>query len=1166
MIIELRAFFTAILAFLVAITLVFFPWEVVFPAFAVLYAAYKYRYYAIRIGSYTSDLERDRAPSWRWLRAAIVVFLIVLVGARLTVLQGFPDDWIVSLDQPLRGTVLDTGPLDTESPDAMSDQLIPVVGITASIVVPLAVLSFVVAKFRRRLLVGVDSKPAAIRAALWESFARVPVYLTWASLATTAPSLVHWQQFMVDVQDATGLQIQVTGSAIAPVVDDFIVVMQVGHLLPVAVIGAFVTLQYVKYDGSETVPEVLGYRGLYAPQPRAELVNVVVPVSLLAVYAAVVVTYRQEPLTVGALLVVPVLVAVAVSANVRGTTTELITSPAGRIPGIGGDAVVTGIVLGLVLLVVLGASGVVSEAAPDPVVRSALLYPIVAAPLSYGANRAVSEYQARQIQSIAERVEENPDSLKQQEVDRLLVYVDDPNESLRRAAIDALGIAMWASAYRENDIMEVFVSAIDPSNGDIRFANEGLAGVVTLLRDNRAIAAETVNRFTEDDVLDAIEHHLDHSDPATREMAAEAYCRTVATGFERSDVSRPPLDSREGLPLEDIEGIVEDGASNGDLMNAAVECFAHLWYRRAEFPSRMFSHDDEQRILEALLLWSGDADEEARLSGAFAVTSGPASVDEPGLDAVAAGLDSDDEVVRYVAAHVLGSSMERHADKIDPRRLLATLGDEWPPARAAGAEALYAFVDHAPVRAEGFVLDIIDHLDRIDPARAGGAEATLLRALDQIDTSSLVQEPAAVATVAAYSNAENSSIADPASRLLASLVSEYPDELSDGPVVSALETGLTHESERVRANCVEAAAAIIEVDPGNGRPFVRGLTLNISETGQTGKTAVDALARVIDEYPGYGTEVIPEMVGGLRNPTPVDARAAGATITGDTVSEVTAHLVADITDEGVNRGEILIDPLVDLADHVEGSTHEAVFRALYNLTVEFPDEGRAAVGVATAGLEQGNARIRRLAASILSNVAGEYPKLVEPVVPNLVVAIDDNDARTRANALSALNNVVGGVPEAIEEDVRRIIGRVDDDSSIVRERAAEVLVTAANNEPTIVEPSAEAADRLRRLERDPAVEIDAETLQEAATAIQKGVAPDQETEAEGTPATSQNTEVFRVDEAGESGSSGDTRVYEPIAGDDDGGTFDGDTCPDCGADISDLGDLSICPECGTDLA
>jgi hypothetical protein len=279
-------------------------------------------------------------------------------------------------------------------------------------------------------------------------------------------------------------------------------------------------------------------------------------------------------------------------------------------------------------------------------------------------------------------------------------------------------------------------------------------------------------------------------------------------------------------------------------------------------------------------------------------------------------------------------------------------------------------------------------------------------------------------------------------------------------------------------------------------------------------------------------------------------------VRGGTVSAVTVDIVADAVALDPGRGEPLIDPLVALATTAEQSTLVGIFRVLAELSEAFPDASTETVEAAAVAIEEGRVSIRRDAAQVLANVAAYHPDAVAPFVDRLVVATDDDSPRVRSSALVALRNVCAALPAAIEDDIHRIIGRLDDDSSVVRKHAARLIATVADREPEIVKPAAETSDRLRRLQRDPAVDVDPERLQDASTAIQTGVAA---TDVEEAP--TETEEIWTPESADEMGVSGDTNVFEPVGDDfdpsfdeefDEEGPADGDVAPST-AGIEDQG-------------
>ena len=543
-------------------------------------------------------------------------------------------------------------------------------------------------------------------------------------------------------------------------------------------------------------------------------------------------------------------------------------------------------------------------------------------------------------------------------------------------------------------------------------------------------------------------------------------------------------------------------------------------------------------------------------SGATGAQGGTAGGSPPGAgsDSLERARGALDEAADARRAGDHGAAVAALVTAVDRYGTAVEEGLATPEDREAVESAVLEYVDGVADPGRTFAPGVVSELADRDPGTAGAAEATLLRALGRVDPAVLAGERSVVPRVAGYVTGPVA-VAVPASGLLATLGREDPEGYRGTEVVTAIEAGLTHDSEDVRANAVSAAVAVVEAAPADGRPFVPGLVANLGADGAVGGMAVAALSRVLSEYPDYGTEVLPEMATGLRNGATVPEDDAGAGVDGRTVAGVTAGLVADVTDGDAGRGTPLIGPLVALATEGEEPDRAAAFRALANLSAEFPAEARDAVPAARSTLDAGGVRERRNAARLLANVADAHPEAVADAVPELVVAIDDDgDLRTRTAAMEAFGAVGAAVPDAVESEVRLVVGRLDDDSTIAREHAAEAVVRLAETVPEVVEPAAEASDRLRRLQRDPAVGVDGEVLETAAVAVRTDepmADVDADTRDESTPPTAAETD----DDTG----SGTTRVFDPGEGGDVPGV-----CPECG--ITPPGDdPSTCPNCGTEL-
>jgi HEAT repeat protein len=1112
MMLEFRVLFSAVVTAVVSLLLVFLQWQFVFPLVALGYLGYKYVHYWRRVDP-DRNLDADPPPG-RLLEKMTVVFVVVFVATRLAVFPLFDPVWTQA--------TLGVPQFDLSALRTFLDQLLPFVGAWVTVLAPLATVSYVVSQFSLRLGGGVTSRTAALRAALWQTVARVPLVLAWAAIFTLGPVYSLWRGPLAAVAGSTGGSVPLA-VGVAPVVDAggsvFFVVMALGHLLPLLVVGAYEAASRGKYDDLR-VPELLGFRGLYPPDRTASAVNYALPAVAYLLYTVAAVVFVPVGPLRGALLLPP-LVAMLLATDVRGVVSRVSRALPTSVRG--ADPVVAGLCagLGFLALFVLTRVGGVGLGV-DP--AAAVFFPVFATPLALGTNAVTAAVKTRRARSFRDSVDENPGAVDESTVDRLLVYADARSDRLRASAVDALASAVWASPYRETESLAVFETAL--GHDDPRFSRPGLRGVVRLFRADRGL--DSVGGLLEPDLFGTVADALDSDDARTRALAAEAFCRVVATGHSAGRTDEL-LATLRAVPLDAVEDAVTGDEATQHLTDGAVEAFALLWWARDSPVGASLTRADRQRVLTDLVWWSAFASDVPRGKAAFAVASTPAPVDEQGVDAVRQQLGNDVALTRFVAAHVVRSSMDDHADQFAAGELVGLLEDDYEPVRWVGADALRAYVQ-VTGDSEGVLGSLLSHLDAADPESAGAAEATVLATLELIDEDVVAGREGVAETVASYVGSEDRDVAASAASVLASFVERRPAGGRDQAVRTSLEMGLTHAGDAVREHCARAAAAVVADDPSNGRPFVRGLLLNLGTAGEISEMAASALVQVLEQYPEYGTEFLPETVGGLRNPTTISRQYAGAMVVGRTVSGVTARILAEVTEYDTSGGDVLVGPLVDLAGNSESATREYVFAALANVSEDYPDAAREALPASQSALDAGDVRVRRNAAQVLSNVAIEYPDAVAPFASSLVVAVDDTDPQMRSLALVTLGTVGAAAPEAVEPDVRRLIGRLDDDSSLVREHAAKAMVTIATKHPEIVEPGAEASDRLRRAQRDPAVDIDEDLVQEAANAIRTGTPPG---EAVTNESDEGSTDIFTPESADEAGQSGDTRVFEPPSDDEE---------------------------------
>ena len=1104
-ILEIRVLKSVAVVFLVTLAAVFYGWAPVVAALGVGYVAYKYWYYTNRIGVYTDDDLSTRHDRLEYALLGFGAVTLLTLGATQTV---FSEEWAV-------GGFLSLPAVDFMDVDALLDDPVVVVAWVA-VAAPIVALSYVGLQFRQRLLVGIDTHAGAVRATIYDSLACFPVALLWIGGLSARPVYEVWQPVVETIETEFGIEPVVTAGPLeaeefaefAVVFEDaFVPVVGIAIATPTVVIASYLGVQRWKY-GNGTVPEVLGYRGLLSPSREFHQLNAAVPAGVYLLYALAVGLIVGTAAIAEVPLLAAVVVAVLAGADLQARTTAALRALPGSVLD-GVDAVVAGLVAGG--LAVAALTPLVGVDASPAVV--ALTYPAVGAPAAYGANRIVAVQTATNSRAFRERIEADWQAFDEGTVDRLFLYSEARDNLLRAEAVGALASAVRANTYRNDDALDVFAAAVQ--SDDEAIVRAGLRGIAGVLSYDRSRA--TYDRLAAAGVPGAALAALD-SDGETRRQAAETVARVFTAELETT-----AADGSESLGADHVKQVGDIAAQHPQhrgLVDATLEYFARLYYDGA---ARERGSDPAlQRLLGTLLGLSVHGSDAARLTVVFAVTSTDGAADRERFERALDALDSERDETRYVAAHIVHSSMAQHGDRVDPDRLVGLLADRSEGVRWMGARAIARLLQVVPGHGPALLDPLVGHLAEHAPGRT---EGIVLRALSNIEARDVLDHPTAASTVSDFVGEQYPAVARPAANLLADLVEIDPALARQGAVGAAIETGLTHADSTVRLACLEAVTAIVDGDVDDGQQFVQGLGANLRTEGRHSVLAAVTLRQVSDDHPDAALEVVPALADALGNRTAVDDRTAPFVTRGETVSAVTVDIIADAVALDPARGEVVIEPLVELAPAANLATLQTIMGILAELSSEFPEESTAAVDIAAAGLEKGRVTIRRDAARVLANVAAYHPEAVAPSVDALLVATEDSNPRVRAAALIALRNVGGALPETLESEMHRIIGRLDDDSATVRKHAARLVTTVAEREPGVIEPAAEAADRLRRLQRDPAVDVGPEQLQDASTAIQTGVPAGEDG---GESSSADREEIWSPETSDEMGVSGETNVFDPV--------------------------------------
>ena len=1100
--IEIRALKGAVVVLLLTFATLFYEVTAVFAAFAVAYVGYKFVYYRNRVGAFVGDERSIRHPKLELGVLGIGAGAAALVVVPRTL---YPDDWGLGGFLSLPDIAFtDVGAL-------LAEPLVPLAWGVA--VAPVVAASYAGFQLRHRLLAGLDSDGAVLRATIWEGVARPPVYLLWVGIVSTAPVYELYEPLVGLFANLLGLAAGTTGGFAVVLGERFTAVVVGGLAVPAAVIGTFVVVQRWKYDDA-TIPEVFGYHGVVPPSRSSHPANAVVPIAVYLGYVAAVFLALDSLALVDLGVVFGVVMSVVVGANVLGQTTIVVRTVSERVAD-NFDATVTGLLVGAAGLwlfdLLVGSQGSLTDLA--------LTYPILAVPLTDLANRAAGRHAVTDVSEFVDGLDPDAESLDRAAVDRLFVYSRAWNDTLRATATAGLAQLVGITTYRREDALEAFLLGIESDQPEL--VRSGLQGIAAILEGDPS--PETYERLVEGGCRERLAEHLE-GEAETRVRATEAAARFYAVGLRSSDPAPDdfPTESR----IDRMTAAVGDEPGDRRLSGAVGGYFAAVWdvSRRSADEGLEPGDEPAQKLLGSLLRLADRVDEDARLRIVLAATGAPVPADDERFSVALETLDAESDGGRFLAVHVVRSSMDRRTDRIDPDRLVGLLEDPSPTVRRAAARTVAAFVRLGPDRGARLFDRLVLHLQEgsDDP---GPAEADVVRALAVMDVDRLVDHPKAAATIAAYVDGVSRTVAAPAAGLLGSLVAADPTVVRRDAVEPALRAGLTHPSPDVRRHCIEAVVAVVEDSVEAGRPFVRGLGANLDAGGRRAELSVVCLVELLGSFPEDGLEVLPELSSQLGNLTSVRRDAVPFVVRGTTISAVVVDILTEVVPVAPERCELLVEPLTDLATSADGATLEAVFELLAMLSEEFPSACRDAAGTAAAVVEDGRPEVRRDASTVLANVATAHPGAVEPFAGRLVVATDDDNPRVRAAALAALENVCAASPRAVESNLHRIVGRLDDDSATVREAAARLVVTIAEQAPAAVEPAAETADRLRRLQRDPAVDLDAERLQDASTAIQTGAPVDG-----GDATDADDGEIWTPETGDEMGASGDTNVFE--AGDE----------------------------------
>jgi len=522
--VEIRVLKGAVVVFALTLAMLFYEVTPVFAAFAVAHAGYKFRYHRNRVGAFVGADRSIRHPKLEAGALGVVAGAVALVLVPRTL---YPNGWAL-------GGFLSLPPIEfTDVGALLADPLVPLAW--GLFVAPVAAASYTGVQLRHRLLAGLDSDGAALRATIWESVARIPVYLLWVGVVTTAPVFEVYAPLVGLVEGALGLSAATTGGFATLLGGRFTSVLVGGLAVPVAVVGTFVAVQRWKYDDA-TIPEVFGSHGVVPPSRSSHPANAVVPVAVyLAYVAAVFLAIDSLPLAdLG--VAFGVLLSVVVGANVLGQTTILVRTLSESVAD-DFDATVTGLLVGAAGLGLFD----LLVGSPRPLTDLLFAYPVLAVPLTDLANRAAGRYAVSDVSEFVDGLDPETESLDRAAVDRLFVYSRAWDDTLRATATAGLARLVGITTYRRDDALEAFLRAVESDRPEL--VRSGLRGIAAILEGDPT--TETYERLIEAGCRERLAEHLD-GEPETRTRATEAAARFYEFGL-RSSTPAPddfPTDAR----------------------------------------------------------------------------------------------------------------------------------------------------------------------------------------------------------------------------------------------------------------------------------------------------------------------------------------------------------------------------------------------------------------------------------------------------------------------------------------------------------------------------------------------------------------------------------------------------------------------------------------------
>ncbi|XWN35587.1 MAG: sister chromatid cohesion protein PDS5 [Roseivirga sp.] len=441
----------------------------------------------------------------------------------------------------------------------------------------------------------------------------------------------------------------------------------------------------------------------------------------------------------------------------------------------------------------------------------------------------------------------------------LLRALEDSEEDVRYAAVEALGALVKATPYHAEHAREALILAIGDSDVDVRRAAVEALGALVEATPEHAEHA-----------LKALTSAIRNSESHVRSGAVEALGALVEAAPQHAEAV-----------LEALTSAMED--SEWHVRRAAVEALGAL-VKAAPYHA--------EAVLEALIRVLRDSDSDIRRAVAEAlgelVKAAPEQA-EHALKALTSAMEDSDWLVRRAAARALGALVEAAPLQAEAVRaaLTSAMEDSDSDVRSAAARALGALVEAAPAQAEhareALILAIRDSNGSVrrDAAYALGALA---------EHAPLQAEHALKALTSALEDSE-SLVRRDATKALGALAKAAPAHAEHAR--EALTSALRDSESHVRIAAAQALVALAKAAPAHAEHALKALTSTLRDSDWYVRiAAAKALGALAEHAPLHAEPALKVLIAAREDSSGYVRHAASEALETFSSAQLTAYYLA----------------------------------------------------------------------------------------------------------------------------------------------------------------------------------------------------------------------------------------------------------------------------------